>query len=182
MLFRRLFSRGDRVDPRPVAVPAGMKLPETAEQKMQRMIRVELSKQAQEAGFESFQDANDFDVPDDDPTLSPTSYEMVSEVMEGLKHGEYEGPGFGEERDSKRERGTSSERKRGDGDSEERESDDGHTERTGGAREDAEFRGSHYSRSDEPERTRTGNRGRYSSESRRSAASRSGDGRGRDED
>lgn len=182
MLFRRLFGRGDKVDARPLAIPAGMMLPETAEQKMQRMIRTELSRQAVEAGFESFEDSNDFDVPDDDPTLSATSHEMASEFMEGLRNGEYEGPGFGEERDSKRDRRATTERKSGDGDSEERDGADGRTQRPRGAREDEEFRRSDDSGGDERGRARFDDRRRDSREPRRASFTRSGDGRGRDED
>jgi len=85
-ILGKLFSKGDKVDPRPLALPAGMELPETAEQKIERMIRTQLSRVAVESGEESFEDANDFDVDDDDPTSHPTSHEMASEFMEGIRN------------------------------------------------------------------------------------------------
>lgn len=181
MFFQKLFGRGERVDPRPLAIPAGMELPETAEQKMARMIRTELSRQAAEAGFESFEDANDFDCPDDDPTLSATSHEMVSEMMEDLRHGEYEGPGFGEERDRKRGR-AAPDRDARIGDEEERTEFDEGVERPRGARKDEEQRRSDNSRRSDYGRARADDRRVYESESRRTADSRSGHGRSRDED
>lgn len=86
MLFRALFGRGEKIDPRPVAIPAGMKRPETLEQKMKRMIQHELSQHAVENGQESWEDANDFNVEDEDPTLKPTSFEMASEMMEEFRN------------------------------------------------------------------------------------------------
>lgn len=86
VLFGRLFGRGEKVDPRPLELPAGMMLPETAEQKIERMIRTRLSAVAAESGEDSFEEANDFDVGDEDPTALPTSHEMASEFMEVMKH------------------------------------------------------------------------------------------------
>lgn len=61
-------------DPTPMAIPAHLRLPETLQDTMRRLIRVEMSKQAVEAGQESFEEADDFEVDDDDP-ISP--YEML---------------------------------------------------------------------------------------------------------
>lgn len=85
-MIGKLFGRGERIDPRPLELPAGMMLPETAEQKIERMIRTRLSAVAAESGEESFEEANDFDVGDEDPTALPTSHEMASEFMEDIKH------------------------------------------------------------------------------------------------
>lgn len=90
MFFQRLFGRGDKVDPRPVAIPAGMKKPETAEERMRRMIRNELSMAAGRDGEETFEEANDFDVDDDDPTGQPTGAEMAAEFLEGVQRDESE--------------------------------------------------------------------------------------------
>lgn len=64
------------LDPRPMAPPIGyVKQPSLWEQ-MRAMIRDEISRSAQEEGFESFEEADDFEMDDLDPT-SP--YEEVFE-------------------------------------------------------------------------------------------------------
>ena len=65
------------VDPRPVEVPVGYDAPEPLEQRIARLVQTEISEIAQREGYESFDDANDFDV--DDPDFSDdirTPYEM----------------------------------------------------------------------------------------------------------
>lgn len=72
----RLTPDGHEVpDPRPVAVPVGFKRPETLAEQVQRLVRGAISRQAEEAGAETFEEAEDFDVGDDfDPT---TPYETI---------------------------------------------------------------------------------------------------------
>lgn len=60
-------------DPTPVEVP--LFRPLSIHEEMKRFIRSEMSRQAAEAGQESFEEADDFDVGDDDEIVSP--YEMV---------------------------------------------------------------------------------------------------------
>lgn len=61
-------------DPRPMARPLHLSVPETLAQQIQRMVRSELSLRAQAQGFESFEEAEDFDVGDDEELSSP--YEL----------------------------------------------------------------------------------------------------------
>lgn len=62
------------LDPTPIALPVGMSKPESLESKMRRFIRTEFSRQAQDQGMESFDEANDFDM-DDEADLPLTRYE-----------------------------------------------------------------------------------------------------------
>lgn len=63
-------------DSRPMAMPAGMRVPESLAETMRRLIRVEMSRQAVESGQESFEEADDFDV-DDGEALMATPYELL---------------------------------------------------------------------------------------------------------
>lgn len=57
-------------DPTPVEIPAGMRKPETTAEIIARLVRHEVSRAAERQGFESFDEANDFDVEEDDLPLS----------------------------------------------------------------------------------------------------------------
>lgn len=62
-------------DDMPVVVP-GMRAPETLAETIKRMVRVEMGKVAASQGLETFEEADDFDVPDEDGEfVSP--YELV---------------------------------------------------------------------------------------------------------
>lgn len=61
-------------DPTPLEIPAGFNRPPTLQEQIERCIRRHMSAQAEAEGFESFEDANDFDTGDEDPTLSDTRY------------------------------------------------------------------------------------------------------------
>lgn len=64
---RRLNESGAEVpDPEPVGLPLGYKHPPTLEDRIKAMIQVTLSRQAAEAGAETFEEANDFDVGEED--------------------------------------------------------------------------------------------------------------------
>lgn len=61
----RLDDRGHEVlNPKPTVKNVSVRPPSLQEQ-IQRCLRVELSRQAMDQGAESFDEANDFDVPDD---------------------------------------------------------------------------------------------------------------------
>lgn len=61
-------------DPNPVAVPAGFKRPETLAEQVRRLVRSErFNQEREEAGEETFDEADDFDVEDFDPQ---TPYEV----------------------------------------------------------------------------------------------------------
>lgn len=63
-----------------VEVPLNFRRPPTIQEQIRQFVRSEVSRAAQEQGFESFEDADDFDVDDYDPDpLSP--YEL-SEMQE----------------------------------------------------------------------------------------------------
>lgn len=68
-------------DPTPLALPVGFKKPETLEAQIQRLIKGKLSRQAEEQGFETFADAEDFDIDDDDEPSAP--YEMQFDPILG---------------------------------------------------------------------------------------------------
>lgn len=68
-------------DPTPVELPIGFRRPETLQEMMARMIQGELARREFEQGYETFEEANDFEVDDDDPADRVTVYqEMVDEV------------------------------------------------------------------------------------------------------
>lgn len=76
-------------DPRPVEIPTRLKLPQRQVDRVREIIRQEMSRKAEGEGFESFEEADDFDIPGEDP-VSP--YEEVFEpVVESSSPGN--GPG-----------------------------------------------------------------------------------------
>lgn len=54
-------------DPTPVAIPVGLKRPESLQDQIRRLVRNELSAHAVAHGRESFEEADDFEVEDDPP-------------------------------------------------------------------------------------------------------------------
>lgn len=71
----KLDEKGHEIpDPNPVAMPAGFKHPESLQNQIQRLVRGQISEAADAAGFETFEDAEDFDVDDEIDVDSP--YEM----------------------------------------------------------------------------------------------------------
>lgn len=59
-------------DPTPVAIPAGFRRPPTLAEQVARLVRSErFNQQAREAGFETFEEADDFDVGDDIDPATP---------------------------------------------------------------------------------------------------------------
>lgn len=79
----RLDDKGREVpsSERPV-IPLGFKKPESLNEMVQRFVRHAVSVQAQQAGFESFEDADDFDVDGDD-VLPDTPYETEFDPLVG---------------------------------------------------------------------------------------------------
>lgn len=68
-------------DPTPVEMPLGFRRPPTLQEEIQRIVRIQMSQQAQEHGFESFEEADDFEVDDDPDPLS--AYEVLEMAPEG---------------------------------------------------------------------------------------------------
>lgn len=71
----------EKLDPKPVAMPLGFERPETLAEQIQRMVRQTVSQEAADQGFETFEDADDFDVGDDFDPTSP--YEMEFDPILG---------------------------------------------------------------------------------------------------
>lgn len=63
-------------DPRPIEVPSRLKMPQRQVDRVREIIRQEFSRRAMEDGKESFEEADDFDIPGEEP-FSP--YEEVFE-------------------------------------------------------------------------------------------------------
>lgn len=65
-------------DPNPIAVPLKFTRPETMDEKIRRLIRSsELARRAQAEGFETEEEANDFEVDDDPEVIIPSEYELA---------------------------------------------------------------------------------------------------------
>lgn len=73
---------GPAIDGTPVAIPAGFKKPETMEERLKRFIRREMSDAAVRQGAESFDEANDFELPDD-PVDPATPFEEFFDPVLG---------------------------------------------------------------------------------------------------
>lgn len=58
-------------NPTPVEIPAGFKVPESLDERLQRMMRHSLSEWASRNEAETFDEADDFDIADDDDPASP---------------------------------------------------------------------------------------------------------------
>lgn len=81
-IVAKLNSKGQEIpDPTPVAVPIGFGIPESLESKIRRMVRSEsLSMAAERAGHETFEEADDFDVDDEDDMSSPWEMDFDQEM------------------------------------------------------------------------------------------------------
>lgn len=81
-------ARREHLDPTPLALPVGFRSPPSLIDQMRSMIRREFSEAAAMAGRETFEEANDFDVPDD-PDDPQTPWEVAAdgdqEVAQGLE-------------------------------------------------------------------------------------------------
>lgn len=88
-----LDSRGWEVpDPHPMEVPAGFKRPESLESMMRRFIRNEVSQQASARGHETFEEAMDFNVDDEDGLGGETPWEVAADQaaeVEEMREREY---------------------------------------------------------------------------------------------
>lgn len=74
------------MDSTPGTLPVGFRRPLSLVEQMRSMIRNELSQAASDKGRESFEEANDFDIPDDpdDPT---TPWELAADGEEDVQAG-----------------------------------------------------------------------------------------------
>jgi len=71
-------------DPTPVEVPAGFKEPESIQAMIARLVRTHVSDAAQRHGFESVEEANDFDVADEE--FPETKYEVLGDEQLEERH------------------------------------------------------------------------------------------------
>lgn len=68
----KLNERGhELLDPTPLELPVGFKRPESLEEQIRRLVRVNISRQAEQEGYETFEDADDFDVGEDEDPRTP---------------------------------------------------------------------------------------------------------------
>lgn len=75
--------RGEELpDDTPVEMPLKFKRPPTLQEQIKSMVRRELSDVASQQGFESFEEADDFDV-DDGEELPPSNYEFKDMPADG---------------------------------------------------------------------------------------------------
>lgn len=63
------------IDPKPMAVPLHWKKPLSLNEQIKRMVRTSLSEHAKNQGYETFEEANDFDCGDDDPLDKQTKWQ-----------------------------------------------------------------------------------------------------------
>lgn len=78
----RLDKNGHEIpDPTPVALPTGFKRPEMLAETVARLVRREISERADLAGFETFEEAEDFEIGDDFEPNSP--YEQFFDPLLG---------------------------------------------------------------------------------------------------
>lgn len=68
-------------DDTPLELPFGVRRPESLTEMIQRMIRTDVSRVAEAGGAETFDEANDFEMDDDDAELAPTHHELHEEVV-----------------------------------------------------------------------------------------------------
>lgn len=99
------------LDDTPVAIPARLSRAETLTEQVRRLIREEASRAAQAAGFETFEEADDFEIEDDYDPRSPHELTLEQE-LEGYgdtADGSGENPAAGTQgsggRDSSAEKG-----------------------------------------------------------------------------
>lgn len=58
-------------DPKPVEMPTRLKLPQSRADQIRAFVRQEMSEQMHAQGFESFEEADDFDLPEGEDWASP---------------------------------------------------------------------------------------------------------------
>lgn len=70
-------------DPTPVELPFGAQRPESLQDMIRRLVRTDVSRAAEQAGAETFEEANDFEVEEDDAESSLTHHEVLGEEVIG---------------------------------------------------------------------------------------------------
>lgn len=84
MLIAQHDERGFEIpDPTPMALPVNFTRPLTIQDMVRRYVRVEVSRAAEEAGEETFEESDDFEVGDDPEMRSP--YELDDEQIRAMR-------------------------------------------------------------------------------------------------
>lgn len=78
--------RREELDATPVEWPLHLKRPPTLAEEIQRLVKMEVSRVAEEAGLESFEEADDFDLDDEDGV--PTSPHELNDLQADMPRGE----------------------------------------------------------------------------------------------
>jgi hypothetical protein len=93
----KLDERGREIlNTEPLKIPTRLRRPATIQEQIQSAIRNQVSLDAMKKGHESFEDAEDFDVPEDE--IISTPYEMdfdpvaARQQWQSIKNGEYNNP------------------------------------------------------------------------------------------
>lgn len=69
-------------DPTPMELPSGFRAPESLESMIARMVRGRISQLANDEGMETFEEANDFELGDEEDLLTPSEErEMKLEAL-----------------------------------------------------------------------------------------------------
>lgn len=68
-------------DPTPMELPTGFRAPESLESMIARMVRTRISDLADREGMETFDEANDFELDDDDELTPSEEREMKLEAL-----------------------------------------------------------------------------------------------------
>lgn len=72
----------EELDTTPVAVPAGFKRPDTLAEQVRRLVQTSVSEWASRQGAETFEESEDFDIPDD-PLDRASPYETYFDPILG---------------------------------------------------------------------------------------------------
>lgn len=80
----------EQLDPNPIEVPVGFKRPETLAEQVQRLVRTSVSLQAEQEGYESFEEANDFDIDGENDPFADTPYETFFDPILGVEMTPYD--------------------------------------------------------------------------------------------
>lgn len=72
----------EMLNPIPVNLGVNMERPLTLQEQIQRVLKSNLSLQAQEQGMETFEESNDFEIDDEDPDPIQSPYELQEEYLD----------------------------------------------------------------------------------------------------
>lgn len=71
----------ERLNPRPKTIPSDLQKPLNLEQRIRKLMRAELSRQAEAQGHESWEEANDFDVSEENDAPDSRYTLMDDEIL-----------------------------------------------------------------------------------------------------